>query len=67
MENKDKKSFKAFPEEMPKADRKQYDHGVIESVVKEEIYPKASENPVIPMNTDSINSEFANKKNNSVN
>ena len=66
MNDKNKKDFKAFPEEMPKADRKQYDHGVIESVVKNEIHPSRAENPIVPENSDSINSEFAKKRSNNM-
>lgn len=65
MNDDNKKSFKAFPEEMPKADKKQYGHGVIENVVKNEIHPSCAEKPIAPVNTDSINSEFAKKRNNS--
>ena len=63
MNEENKKAFRSFPQEMPKPERKQYENGIIENVVKNEIYPKASENPVTPANTDSINTEFAQQKN----
>lgn len=59
MNRDNKKEPSRFPEEMPSDSKKQYDHGVIESVVKREIEPKSATNPAKPADTDSINTEFA--------
>ena len=63
--NKENKSNPSrFPAEMPMDDKKTYDHGVIENVVKNEIDIKPATNPVKPANTDSLNTEFAKNRQN---
>lgn len=64
MNNENKKQPARFPEEMPAGSKKQYDHGVIENVVKQEIEPASATNPAKPMDTDSINTEFAKSRGN---
>lgn len=57
--NVNKDGSTRFPQEIPAADKKNFDHGVIENVVKSEIEPTPSQNPATPYNTDAINTEFA--------
>lgn len=59
MDNENKKSPSRFPDEIPTQNKKHYDHGVIEDVVRNEIDIKSATNPIKPMSTDSINTEFA--------
>lgn len=59
MDKNDKTAPSRFPEEMPNGQKKQYDHGVIENVVRNEIDIKPATNPVKPCNTDYLNTEFA--------
>ena len=59
MDNKNEKNPARFPEEMPASTKRQYDHGVIENVVRNEIDIKSATNPAKPHSTDSINTEFA--------
>lgn len=59
MDNDNKKSPSRFPQEMPSDTKKHYEHGVIEDVVRNEIDIKSATNPIKPMNTDSLNTEFA--------
>jgi len=66
MENKEKKSQTRFPEEMPGGAKKQYDHGAIENVVRNEIDIKPATNPVKPHSTDSLNTEFAKQAQNNM-
>ena len=59
MNNENKKFPTRFPNEMPAGDKKSFDHGAIESVVRNEIDIKFATNPAKPHNTDSLNTEFA--------
>lgn len=59
MNNDNKNSSSRFPQEMPADNKKQYEHGVIEDVVRNEIDIKSATNPVKPNNTDALNTEFA--------
>ncbi|MBQ4568472.1 MAG: hypothetical protein IJA62_00195 [Ruminococcus sp.] len=62
MYSDNKKTPSRFPEEMPADSKKNYNHGVIEDVVKNEIEPASSTNPVKPADTDKLNTEFAKKQ-----
>ncbi len=59
MDYKNENKSARFPEEMPADSKRNYEHGVIESVVRNEIDIKPATNPAKPHNTDSINTEFA--------
>ncbi len=59
MNNDSKNSPSRFPQEMPADNKKQYDHGVIEDVVRNEIDIKSATNPAKPMSNDALNTEFA--------
>ena len=59
MDNKKEERPTRFPQEMPGDNRKTYDHGVIEDVVKHEIEPTSATNPAKPADTDYLNTEFA--------
>lgn len=59
MDNKNENKPGRFPEEMPAGSKKNYDHGVIENVVRNEIDIKPATNPVKPHSTDNLNTEFA--------
>lgn len=59
MDNNDKKVPFRFPDEMPSGEKKQYNHGAIENVVRNEIDIKPATNPAKPHSTDSLNTEFA--------
>jgi len=59
MDNKKENKPARFPQEMPAENKKNYDHGVIENVVRNEIDIKSATNPVKPHSTDNLNTEFA--------
>lgn len=65
MNDDSKNSPARFPEEMPADNKKQYEHGVIEDVVRNEIDIKSATNPAKPHSTDALNTEFAKQVQNS--
>ncbi len=62
MDKDNKANPSRFPQEMPADNKKDYSHGVIENVVKNEIEAPLAKNPVKPADTDSLNTEFAKKQ-----
>lgn len=66
MDNKNTKAPSRFPQEMPADSKKQYDHGTIENVVRNEIDIKPATNPAKPHSTDSLNTEFAKQAQNNM-
>ena len=65
MENENKTPSR-FPQEMPADKKTQYDHGVIDNVVRNEIDIKPAQNPAKPQSTDSLNTEFAKQAQNNM-
>lgn len=66
MENKNEKTPTRFPEEMPAGNKRDYDHGTIENVVRNEIDIKPATNPAKPLSTDNLNTEFAKQAQNNM-
>lgn len=48
-----------FPQEMPQGENKPLRHGVIVDVVTKEIEAPPATNPIKPLDTDAVNTEFA--------
>lgn len=48
-----------FPQEMPQDNKKPISHGAIVDVVTKEIDAPSAKNPIKPLDTDAVNTEFA--------
>ncbi len=59
MSNNKENKETLFPQEIPVDDKKELYHGAIVDVVKNEVDPKSSTEPVTPRDINSINTDFA--------